>query len=40
LDDNTKIVCGIALGYADEDAAVNQTLTERCALEQYFRVIE
>ena len=40
LDDNTKIVCGIALGYADEDAAVNQTLTERCALDQYFRVIE
>ncbi len=40
LDDNSKIVCGIALGYADPDAAVNQTVTERCALDQYFRVIE
>lgn len=40
LDDGTKIVCGIALGYADADAAVNQTVTERCALEQYFRVID
>ncbi|MDO9277723.1 MAG: nitroreductase [Polaromonas sp.] len=40
LDENSKIVCGIALGYADADAAVNQTVTERCALEQYFRVIE
>jgi len=40
LDDSSKIVCGIALGYADADAAVNQTVTERCALDQYFRVIE
>ncbi len=40
LDDNSKIVCGIALGYADADAAVNQTVTERCALDHYFRVIE
>ena len=40
LDNNSKIVCGIALGYADADAAVNQTVTERCALDQYFRVIE
>jgi nitroreductase len=40
LDDNSKIVCGIALGYADADAAVNQTVTERCALDQYFRVVE
>jgi nitroreductase len=40
LDGNSKIVCGIALGYADADAAVNQTVTERCTLDQYFRVIE
>jgi nitroreductase len=40
LDDSTKIVCGIALGYADADAAVNQTVTERSPLDQYFRVIE
>ncbi len=40
LDDSSKIVCGIALGYADADAAVNQTVTERCALDQYFWVIE
>jgi nitroreductase len=40
LDDSSKIVCGIALGYADADAAVNQTVTERCALDQYFRVVE
>ncbi len=40
LDANSKIVCGIALGYADADADVNQTVTERCALDQYFRVME
>ncbi len=40
LDANSKIVCGMALGYADADAAVNQTVTQRCALDQYFRVIE
>ena len=39
LDANSKIVCGIALGYADFDAAVNQTVTERCTLDQYFRVM-
>ena len=40
LDERSKIVCGIALGYADGDAAVNQTVTERCSLDQYFRVID
>jgi nitroreductase len=40
LEESSKIVCGIALGYADADAAVNQTVTERCALDQYFRVVE
>ncbi len=40
LDDSSKIVCGLALGYADADAAVNQTVTERCAQDQYFRVID
>jgi nitroreductase len=40
LAESSKIVCGIALGYADTDAAVNQTVTERCELDQYFRVID
>lgn len=38
LDDGSQIVCGLALGYADPDAPVNQTQTIRCALEDYFQV--
>jgi nitroreductase len=39
LEADSTIVCGMALGYADPQAAVNQTVTERCALEEYFRVV-
>jgi nitroreductase len=39
LDADTKVVCGMALGYADPDAPVNQTHTTRCALDEYFRVL-
>ena len=39
LDAETKVVCGMALGYADSDAPVNQTQTTRCALDEYFKVI-
>jgi nitroreductase len=39
LEDRETIVCGLALGYADAGAAVNATVTSRCALDEYFRVI-
>lgn len=39
LDDPCAIVCGLALGYADTAAPVNQASTTRCALDDYFRVI-
>ena len=39
LDEHSVIVCGMALGYADEAAPVNQTQTTRCDLKDYFRVI-
>lgn len=39
LNAGSHIVCGMALGYADPDAPVNQTQTTRCALDDYFKVI-
>lgn len=39
LDAETKVVCGMALGYADPDAPVNQTHTTRCELQEYFKVL-
>jgi len=39
LDKHCAIVCGLALGYADAAAPVNQTLTTRCELDDFFRVI-
>jgi nitroreductase len=39
LDEGSVIVCGMALGYADPDASVNQTRTERCSLDTYFKVV-
>jgi nitroreductase len=39
LDADTKVVCGMAVGYADPDAAVNQTQTTRCDLYEYFKVV-
>lgn len=35
LPDNEMVVCGIALGYPDPDAAVNTFRTERCELDQF-----
>ena len=40
MDDQATIVCGMAMGYANETAPVNRTLTSRCELDAYFRVIE
>jgi nitroreductase len=39
LDDKDTIVCGMAIGYGDAAAPVNTTVTSRCALDEYFRVI-
>lgn len=39
LDTGHTVVCGMALGYADPTAAVNQAVTERCELDDYFRVL-
>jgi nitroreductase len=39
LDASTHIVCGMALGYADPEAPVNQTQTTRCTLDEYFKVV-
>lgn len=39
LANDSVIVCGMALGYADPSAPVNQTRTERCSLDTYFKVV-
>jgi len=39
LDERSTIVCGMAIGYADAAAPVNQTRTTRCDLDDCFRVI-
>lgn len=39
LTPDTHIVCGLALGYADPDHPANRTRTERCALEDFYRVV-
>ena len=39
LDEESKVVCGMALGYADLNAPVNQTRTTRSALADYFKVV-
>jgi nitroreductase len=39
LNTSSVIVCGIALGYADPAATVNQTRTTRCELNDYFKVV-
>lgn len=39
LEASSHIVCGLALGYADPQAPVNQTQTARCALNEYFKVV-
>ncbi len=40
LGPDSVVVCGMAIGYADPHAPVNQTRTERCDLQTYFRVVE
>lgn len=37
LPASSHIVCGLALGYADPSARVNQTRTTRCSLNEYFK---
>jgi nitroreductase len=39
LGDDSHIVCGLALGYEDRAAAVNQTRTSRCELDAFFKVL-
>jgi nitroreductase len=39
MEAKDTIVCGIALGYAEDAALVNATITTRCTLDEYFRVI-
>lgn len=39
LDSQHSVVCGVALGYEDKAAPVNQTITARCELGDYFRVL-
>ena len=39
LPSTSHIVCGMALGYADPAAPVNQTQTTRCELNEYFKVV-
>lgn len=39
LNEASAIVCGLALGYADPQAPVNQTQTERADLGTYFKVV-
>ena len=39
LDAQCAIVCGLALGYADPAAPVNQATTTRCDLDDFFRFI-
>jgi nitroreductase len=39
LDATSHIVCGMALGYADPEAPVNQTQTTRCGLDEFFKVV-
>lgn len=39
LSASSHIVCGMALGYADPVAPVNQTRTTRCEVDAYFKVM-
>ena len=39
LSASSHVVCGLALGYADANAPVNQTQTTRCELDDYFKVV-
>ena len=40
LEQQQHIVCGLALGWADEAAPVNQTQTTRAPLAEWFQVME
>ena len=40
LAENKHIVCGLAIGWADEAAPVNQTQTTRAPLGEWFQVME
>ncbi|MGU3626463.1 nitroreductase [Comamonas brasiliensis] len=40
LADSKHIVCGLALGWADESAPVNQTRTSRAPIAEWFQTLE
>lgn len=40
LDDSKQLVCGMALGYADEAAIENRLLTERVAATEFARFVK
>jgi nitroreductase len=40
LPESRHIVCGLALGWADEAAPVNQTLTSRAPITEWFETLE
>jgi nitroreductase len=40
LDDSKQLVCGMALGYADEAAIENRLLTERVAANEFARFVK
>ena len=40
LPENKHIVCGLALGWADASAPVNQTQTTRAPLDEWFQIME
>ena len=40
LPENKHIVCGLALGWADASAPVNQTQTTRAPLDEWFQTLE
>ena len=40
VPDNESLICGMALGYADEAAVVNQLTTERAELDEFVRFVQ
>ena len=40
LPEHQHIVCGLAIGWADETASVNQTHTTRAPLDEWFQTLE
>lgn len=40
LSEDRVVVCGLAMGYADPEAAINTCMTARCEVKDYFEVME